>query len=92
MSESQVTEKALIPAPAVLVDARGLACPMPLLKAKLALNACSPGESVRVLATDAGSWRDFPVFASLAGHRLSVCERHAEYFEYCLEKKSPAPK
>lgn len=68
------------------VDARDLSCPMPLLKAKLALNSCQCGEVVRVLATDAGSVRDFHAFANLSAHTLVHFEEHAEYFEYQLEK------
>ena len=47
----------------VELDVTGLQCPMPLLKAKRALNVMAPGERLRVLATDQGSVRDFRVFA-----------------------------
>lgn len=52
------------------VDAQGLACPMPLLKAKLALNGMQAGQVLQVLATDAGSQRDIASFCQLAGHQL----------------------
>ena len=52
------------------LDACGLNCPLPLLKAKLELNRLSVGEVLLVKATDAGSQRDFRSFAQLAGHRL----------------------
>ena len=68
------------------VDARGLDCPMPLLKAKLALNGCSKGQVVRVLATDAGSVRDFHAFAELSAHALLRFNERDDYFEYHLEK------
>mgnify|MGYP000342006150 CR=1 FL=1 len=70
------------------IDAKGLSCPMPLLKAKLALNACSPGQAVRVLATDAGSVRDFHSFAELSAHTLLGFTNHGDYFEYVLLKGS----
>ena len=74
----------------LLVDVRGLSCPMPLLKAKLALNQCQPGEQLRVLATDGGSVRDFHSFAELSAHSLVLFSEHAEvspsYFEYILQK------
>ncbi len=54
----------------VVVDATGLACPMPLLKAKRALNAMQVGQQLRVLATDQGTVRDFRVFAEQSGHLL----------------------
>lgn len=52
------------------LDARGLRCPMPLLKAKLALNGLPTGAVLKVLATDAGSQRDFHSFTRLAGHQM----------------------
>lgn len=75
-----------VPAVSVTVDARGLACPLPLLKAKLALNQLRPGECVRVLATDAGSRRDFAAFADIAGHRLCHTGESEGVYDYVLEK------
>lgn len=54
----------------VELDARGLNCPLPLLKAKLELNRLASGGRLKVLATDAGSQRDFRLFTRLAGHQL----------------------
>jgi len=52
------------------LDARDLRCPLPLLRAKQALRELSPGQTLKVLATDSGSVRDFQAFAELSGHRL----------------------
>jgi len=52
------------------LDASGLTCPMPLLKAKLELARLNSGEVLKVTATDATSQRDFRSFARLAGHEL----------------------
>jgi tRNA 2-thiouridine synthesizing protein A len=52
------------------VDARGLACPLPLLKAKKGLNALPAGALLRVLSTDTGSVRDFRVFCEQSGNAL----------------------
>lgn len=52
------------------LDARGLACPLPLLKAKQALRHLQSGDCLRVLATDRGSLRDFKAFADLSGNYL----------------------
>lgn len=49
------------------VDARHLACPLPLLKAKQGLRNINEGERLRVLTTDAGSLKDFVSFAQLTG-------------------------
>ena len=52
------------------VDARGLTCPLPILKAKKALTDMQSGELLRVLATDPGSVRDFQAFARQTGNDL----------------------
>lgn len=52
------------------VDARGLNCPLPILKAKKALNGMQSGQTVRIVATDAGSVRDFQAFAKQTGNEL----------------------
>ncbi len=52
------------------VDARGLNCPLPILKAKKALGELQSGDLLRVLATDAGSMRDFQAFAKQTGNEL----------------------
>jgi len=53
-----------------LVDASGDVCPMPLLKAKMQLNKMQLGECLKVIATDAGSVRDFVSFIELTKHEL----------------------
>lgn len=52
------------------LDARGLNCPLPILKAKKALADMSIGELLKVVATDAGSVRDFQAFAKQTGNEL----------------------
>lgn len=47
----------------VELDASGLNCPLPLLKAKMELNRMASGAVLKVIATDAGSQRDFRTFA-----------------------------
>ena len=53
-----------------ILDVKGLNCPMPLLKAKKALNEMDPLEQLKVLATDPGSVRDFDVFTRQSGNSL----------------------
>jgi tRNA 2-thiouridine synthesizing protein A len=53
-----------------LIDARGLSCPMPLVKARQALMVLDSGATVCVLATDPASRRDFTDFADATGHEL----------------------
>ncbi len=69
------------------LDAIGLACPMPLLKAKRALNAMQIGQRLRVLATDQGTVRDFRVFAEQSGHLLLDSAEAGGVYTYLFEKK-----
>ena len=50
------------------LDARGLNCPLPILKTKKALTAMQSGQVLKVVATDAGSVRDFAAFAKQTGN------------------------
>ncbi|WP_462382510.1 sulfurtransferase TusA family protein [Pseudomonas sp. Marseille-QA0892] len=68
------------------LDASGLNCPLPLLKAKVALNGLISGQVLKVTATDAGSQRDFRSFARLSGHALVHEEVDAGQFRYWLKK------
>ena len=52
------------------LDARGLSCPLPILKTKKALNDMQSGQVVHVLATDPASVRDFQAFAKQTGNDL----------------------
>lgn len=52
------------------LDARGLNCPLPILKAKKALADMSSGQTLRIVATDSGSVRDFQAFAKQTGNDL----------------------
>jgi tRNA 2-thiouridine synthesizing protein A len=52
------------------VDARGLNCPLPVLRTKKALNDMQSGQVVRIVATDPGSVRDFEAFARQTGNAL----------------------
>jgi tRNA 2-thiouridine synthesizing protein A len=52
------------------LDARGLNCPLPILKAKKALSDMTSGQTLKVIATDAGSVRDFQAFAKQTGNEL----------------------
>lgn len=65
------------------LDTRGLNCPLPILKAKKALNEMSSGEVLKVVATDPGSVRDFQAFARQTGNDLvEQAEAGNEYIHY----------
>jgi tRNA 2-thiouridine synthesizing protein A len=69
------------------LDARGLNCPLPILRAKKALNDMSAGQVLRILATDPGSVRDFQAFARQTGHQLLFSGETAGEFVFLLKKK-----
>jgi tRNA 2-thiouridine synthesizing protein A len=70
------------------IDARGLACPLPLLKAKQGLNNLASGERLQVLTTDSASVKDFHVFATLSCHHLEAFKQTANVYCYLLIKGS----
>lgn len=69
------------------LDARGLSCPLPLLKAKQALNAMEPASVLHVICTDPGSVRDFQVFSEQSGHKLLKSLNNGEDYCYWIRKK-----
>ncbi|MBH3429457.1 MAG: sulfurtransferase TusA family protein [Pseudomonas sp.] len=68
------------------LDACGLNCPLPLLKAKMELNRLASGAVLKVRATDGGSQRDFRTFAKLAGHTLLLETAEDGVYTYWLRK------
>lgn len=72
----------------VELDARGLQCPLPLLKLKQQLNRMSVGDRIRVQTTDAGSVRDFGAFICQTGHLLHSQEEIDGGFVFLIEKSS----
>lgn len=77
MTEFQIDER---------LDACGLACPLPLLKAKQALNKLQPGQILEVRATDAGSVRDFRAYADLSAHELLSTEEVDQIYIHILRR------
>ena len=69
------------------VDARGLNCPLPILKAKKALNGMQSGQTVRVVATDAGSVRDFQAFAKQTGNELVEQQTMGAEFIHLIRRR-----
>jgi tRNA 2-thiouridine synthesizing protein A len=69
------------------VDARGLNCPLPILRAKKALAEIQTGEILRVLATDPGSVRDFNAFSRQTGNELIANGERDKTFIYYLRRR-----
>lgn len=74
------------PTPNLVIDARDLACPMPLLKAKQGLHQLQVGQYLLVWATDRGSVRDFQAYAQLSEHELVHFHEELGTFGYLLRK------
>lgn len=70
----------------VFLDARGLECPMPLIKARQALMVVETGASICVLSTDPGSKPDFERFCEASGHRLLSVEEKDEVWILVVRK------
>ena len=68
------------------LDATGLTCPLPLLKAKQALNGMAAGEVLEIVCTDPGSVRDFDVFSKQSGNALLKSEEADGRYTYWLKK------
>ena len=69
------------------VDARGLNCPLPILRAKKALNDMTPGQVLRILATDPGSVKDFQAFCKQTGNDLLSQSEADKEFTFFLKRK-----
>jgi tRNA 2-thiouridine synthesizing protein A len=69
------------------LDARGLNCPLPILKAKKALAELASGEVLRITATDTGSVRDFQAFAKQTGNALLSHTQNGGEFVFLMRRK-----
>lgn len=70
------------------VDARGLSCPLPILRTKKALADIKTGQILRILTTDPGSVRDFEAFAQQTGNTLlSSTQSESKEYEFLLMRK-----
>ena len=69
-----------------MLDARGLSCPLPVLKARKRLQAMAPGERLRVLATDPKAPGDFRLYSAESGHRLVEDRAEGAEFVIVLER------
>ncbi|MCH2357476.1 MAG: sulfurtransferase TusA family protein [Pseudomonadales bacterium] len=68
------------------LDLSGLQCPMPLLKAKLALNNMEPNQILKVVATDPGSEKDFHLFIDHSDHQILDFQKNELCYYYWIRK------
>lgn len=68
------------------LDARGLNCPLPILKTKKAMNAMQSGELLEVISTDPGSVKDLDAFCSQTGNEMLSSEEAGGEFKFQIRK------
>lgn len=69
------------------LDARGLNCPLPILRTKKALTDMTAGQVLKILATDPGSVKDFQAFSRQTGNALLSSETDNTEFVFFMRKK-----
>lgn len=69
------------------LDARGLNCPLPILRTKKSLSDMTSGQVLKVIATDPGSGKDFQAFAKQTGNTLVAAEEIDKVFTFFMRKK-----
>ena len=69
-----------------ILDAKGLKCPLPVLRARKAMKDVPPGELLQVLATDPGAVKDFAHFCETTGNELVESKQDGEVFSFLIRK------
>lgn len=69
------------------LDARGLNCPLPILRTKKSLNDMTPGQVLKIVATDPGSVRDFQAFSKQTGNQLLLSNESGGEYLFMMRKK-----
>jgi TusA-related sulfurtransferase len=69
------------------VDACGLLCPLPILRAKKALADMASGQILKILATDPSAQRDFAAFARQTGNELVETSVHDKVFTFLMRRR-----
>ena len=69
------------------LDARGLNCPLPILRAKKALGEMQSGQVLRIIATDPGSVKDFEAFTKQTGNELLSSNDAGKEYTFLIRKK-----
>ena len=69
-----------------VLDAKGLECPMPLLKAKKAMEALGSGQVLEILGTDEGSKIDLPGWCARVGHTYLGVKEETKFYKFYIKK------
>ena len=70
-----------------VLDAKGMNCPLPILRTKKALQTMQPGGLLEVLATDPGSVADFESFCRQTGNQLVSSSKEGDVYKFVLKRK-----
>jgi tRNA 2-thiouridine synthesizing protein A len=70
------------------LDARGLNCPLPILRTKKMLNELTGGQTLRIIATDPGAVKDFQAFAKQTGNELLESGESNGEYTFVIKKKA----
>jgi tRNA 2-thiouridine synthesizing protein A len=68
------------------LDARGLNCPLPILRAKKSINSMTAGQVLRIIATDPGSVKDFEAFCKQTGNELLDTTQDGTEYQFNIRK------
>ncbi|MCO6412515.1 MAG: sulfurtransferase TusA family protein [Thiogranum sp.] len=68
------------------LDARGLNCPLPILRAKKSIQQLNPGQVLKVVATDPGSVKDFEAFCKQTGNSLLASSQQGGEYHFNIQK------
>ncbi|MBT2569953.1 sulfurtransferase TusA family protein [Planococcus sp. ISL-110] len=69
-----------------VLDAKGLACPMPIVKTRKEMKAMESGQVLEILATDKGAKADLAAWAKSGGHELMDSQENGDVFSFWIKK------
>lgn len=72
----------------IVLDVRGMSCPLPVLRANRALRGLAAGERLRVLATDSAAVADFQAYCGETGHALLAWSEENGVFSLVIRRKA----
>lgn len=72
--------------PNALLDAKGLNCPLPILRARKALQGLEIGDLLEIQATDPGSVKDFEAFCRATGNELATSSQEGNVFKFTIKR------
>jgi len=73
------------------IDAKNLNCPLPILRCKKGLSEIEPHQTLKIMATDPGSVKDFQAFCKQTGHELLQMDEGEGLFTFYIKKRADTP-